>query len=65
MTDFIAKGTTHQYWMARGFILLSDVFIRKGDTFQARQYLTQLQNNYKGNDDIAGMITERLNTLNR
>jgi len=59
--DFSAKGTTHQYWLARGFILLSDVYSRKGDEAQARLYLTHLQNNYKGNDDIAGMIEERLN----
>ena len=65
MMDFIAKGTSHQYWLARGFILLSDVFIRKGDDSQARLYLTSLQNSYKGNDDITGMIAERLNKLTK
>ncbi|MDO4704045.1 tetratricopeptide repeat protein [Tannerella sp.] len=63
LLNFIEKGTTHRYWLARGFILLSDVYVRKGDKFQARQYLTSLQKNYKGNDDIAGMITERLAKL--
>ena len=61
--DFIKQGTSHQYWLARGFILLADVYISKGDDFQARQYLTNLQNNYKGNDDIAGMIEDRLSKL--
>jgi TolA-binding protein len=65
LMDFINKGTTHQYWLARGFILLADVYIRKGDEIQARQYLTSLQNSYRGNDDIAGMITERLSKLTR
>lgn len=63
LLNFIEKGTTHRYWLARGFVLLSDVYVRKGDKFQARQYLTSLQKNYKGNDDIAGMITERLAKL--
>jgi TolA-binding protein len=63
MLDFIEKGTTHQYWLARGYILLADVYIRKGDEFQARQYLTSLRNNYRGNDEIAGMIEERLSKL--
>jgi len=64
LMNFIEKSTTHQYWLARSFILLSDVFIRKGDEVQARLYLTNLQNNYKGNDDIAGMIEERLGRIN-
>lgn len=63
LIDFISKGTTHQYWLARAFILQADVYIRKGDEFQARQYLTSLQKNYKGKDDIAGMIEQRLGKL--
>ena len=63
LMDFIEDGTPHQYWLARGFILLADIYIRQGDDFQARQYLTSLQNNYKGEDDIADMIADRLGKL--
>jgi Uncharacterized protein conserved in bacteria len=63
LMDFMEKGTPHQYWLARGFILLADIYISQEDDFQARQYLTSLQNNYKGNDDIAGMIENRLGKL--
>jgi TolA-binding protein len=65
LMDFIRKGTSHQYWLARAFVLLSDVYVRKGDDFQARQYLLNLQKNYKGKDDITGMIEERLDKLNK
>jgi TolA-binding protein len=65
LTDFIHAGTTHQYWLARAFILLADVYIQKNDDFQARQYLLNLQKNYRGKDDIAGMIEERLDKLNK
>lgn len=65
LMNFIENGTPHAYWLARGFILLADVYITKGDDFQARQYLTSLQKNYKGSDDIAGMIEERLAKLKK
>ena len=64
LLDFMEKGTPHQYWMARSFILLADVYISKNDNFQARQYLTSLQNNYKGNAEIDEMIKQRLEKLN-
>ncbi|MDF9829457.1 tetratricopeptide repeat protein [Parabacteroides sp. PF5-6] len=63
LEDFAKNGTPHQYWLARGFILWADVYIRQGDDVQARVYLNSLQNNYKGNDDIAGMIEDRLSKL--
>ena len=63
LEEFAQQGTPHQYWLARGFILWSDIYMRKGDMAQARAYLNNLQNNYKGNDDIEIMIRERLGKL--
>ena len=65
LLNFIEKGTPHQYWLARGFILLADIYIEKGDNFQARQYLTSLQRNYKGSEDIDRMIESRLEKLKK
>ena len=61
---FIEKGTTHAYWLARNFILLSDIYTQQEDYFTAKQYLLQLKENYPGsNDDIATLIEERLQRI--
>lgn len=63
LEDFAKNGTPHQYWLARGFILWADMYIRQGDDLQARAYLNNLKNNYKGDDEIADMIEDRLGKL--
>lgn len=63
--DFIQAGTPHSYWLARGFILLSDINIKKKDKFQAKQYLLSLKENYHGDDDIAEMIESRLSVIDK
>lgn len=59
----LEDGTSHQYWLARGFIVLADVYTRRGDTFKARQYLLSLQNNYTADDDIKERVAVRLEKL--
>ncbi len=62
--EYSRMGTPHAYWLARGFVLLSDVYIAKEDHFQAKQYLESLQHNYKNTgDDIHTMIQERLSKI--
>ena len=65
LEDFAKNGTPHQYWLARGFILWADIYIRQGDDVQARVYLNSLKNNYQGDDDIAAMIEDRLAKINQ
>lgn len=61
--DFIDQSTPHAYWLARSFILLSDVYVAMDKQLDARQYLLSLQQNYHADDDIEGMIRERLEKL--
>ncbi len=61
LNDFIDAGTQHQYWLARGFILLSDVYRKQDKVFEACEYLESLKNNYPGEEqDIFEMIESRL-----
>ncbi len=63
ITDYIGKGTPHQYWLARAFILLVDIYIKRGDDFQAKQYLLSLQENYTAQDTIPDLILERMDGI--
>lgn len=58
----INKGTPHNYWLARAFIVLSDALRAQGKTFEANEYLKSLKNNYpdRGDEDIFRMIDQRL-----
>lgn len=60
-TYLTGSHTPHSYWLARGFIVLSDVLRRQGKTFEADSYLEALRNNYPGSEaDIFQMIETRL-----
>jgi TolA-binding protein len=63
LMNFIENGTPHEYWLARGYILLADVYISQNEAFKARQYLNSLKANYKAKDDIESMIENRLSEL--
>lgn len=63
LTPFIDSGTSHSYWLARAFVLLSDVYAKTGRTLEARQYLLSLRSNYTESEEINSMIQQRLNQL--
>lgn len=60
LLKFIDSGTTHQYWLARAFILLSDVYKKTDRDVEAKEYLMSLKSNYSENEEINKMINERL-----
>ena len=64
--SFTRMSTSQQYWLARALILLSDIYAQRGETFQARQYLLALQQNYTlSGDDIPTLIAGRMATLDK
>lgn len=62
ITDtLIESDTPHSYWLARGYILTSDIHRANGETFEADEYLKVLRENYPGTEpDIFNMIDQRL-----
>ena len=63
VNEFIQQGSSHQYWLARAIILMSDISVKNEDTFTATEYLKSLKSNYTENDDIQSMIEQRLSNL--
>lgn len=61
---YIEVSTPHAYWLARSFVLLSDVYVKLDRKLDAKQYLLSLQQNYHADDDIEQMIETRLAKLN-
>lgn len=49
--DFISKGTPHQFWLGKSFILLADIYQAQGDEFQAKHTLRSVVENYGNNTD--------------
>ena len=64
LLKLVDSDSGDQYMLAKGYILLSDVYAAKGDNYLAGLYLTTLRDNYPGNEpEIFEMIQTRLKTL--
>lgn len=61
--SFTQMRTSHQYWLAKSLILLSDINVDRQELFQAKQYLLALQNNYHAQDDIQKAIESKLQRI--
>jgi TolA-binding protein len=66
VTQFIDQNSPHQYWMAKMFLLLADISIKKGDTLQARATLQSLKEYYTiSNDGILDEVKEKMASLDK
>ncbi|TSA31723.1 MAG: outer membrane protein assembly factor BamD [Porphyromonadaceae bacterium] len=59
--EFLDQNTTHQYWLAKAYILWSEIYLKRGDLFQAKATLQILKENYTRQDDgIMTIVDEKL-----
>jgi tetratricopeptide (TPR) repeat protein len=62
--NFSDKTTPYQYWMAKSFLLWSDIFVIKGNDFQATQTLQSIIDYYENTDDgILSLAREKYKVL--
>jgi TolA-binding protein len=58
------SGTTQNYWLGEAFITLGDIYVREGDTFQARATFQSIVDGYSIPDDgIVAAAKERIANL--
>ncbi len=60
--DFVSKNSPYQFWLGNAFLLLTDIYLDKGDGFTAKHTLKSLVENYSNNTD--GIKDEALKRLN-
>ncbi len=60
--EFIDEFSSFDYWLAKSFILLADVYTINGDLFQAKQTLQSIIDNYSG-ADLVELAYEKLNAI--
>jgi len=59
--DFSDTKTPQQYWVARAFILLGDIYVDKQDMEQAKSTYESILNGYRNKtDDILDLVKKRL-----
>ncbi|MDA3780621.1 MAG: tetratricopeptide repeat protein [Bacteroidales bacterium] len=63
--DFIEQKTSQEYWLAKAYILLSDVYLQKDDSFQAKHTLKSIIDNYNSEkeDRILILAKEKYNNI--
>ncbi|HHB52584.1 MAG TPA: tetratricopeptide repeat protein, partial [Saprospiraceae bacterium] len=57
------KNTSYPYWVAKGLILLSDIFVKTGDLFNARAALEAVKENYTEDKSIIRQVEAKLKSL--
>jgi len=60
--NIIENFASYNYWVARSFILLSDVYVKQNLFFEAKETLNSIIENYPG-DDLKGIANEKLSAI--
>ncbi len=60
--ELINELSSYDYWIARSFILLADIYVVQENTFQAKHTLESIINNYEG-EELVKLAQQKLNTI--
>ncbi len=61
---FISQGTPFQFWLGKSFLLLADIYLDRGDDFQAKHTLRSVVENYGSeNDGVKNEASRKLEEI--
>ncbi len=60
--ELMNQVPSYDYWIAKGFILLADNYLKAGNSFQAKQTLQSIIDNYDG-EDLKNIAKDKLNEI--
>ncbi len=58
----VLTNISHDYWLAKSYILLGDIYLEKGNSFQAKHTYLSIIENYDG-EDLKQIATEKYNKI--
>ena len=58
----ILTNISHDYWLAKSYILLGDIYLSKGNTFQAKHTYSSIIENYDG-EDLKQIALDKYNAI--
>ena len=57
---YLKQKPSYDYWLAKGYILLADTYVKLDDNFQAKATLQSVIDYYKGTDEIKSIAESKL-----
>jgi TolA-binding protein len=60
--DIADNLSVHEYWVAKSYLLLADVYVAEKDNFQAKATLQSILENYDG-EDVKSIASEKLKVI--
>lgn len=62
--DITNEFSSYDYWLAKSFILLADVYLKLDNAFQAKQTLQSVIDNYEGKE-LVDLAKDKLTAINQ
>ncbi|MEQ9187886.1 MAG: tetratricopeptide repeat protein [Cryomorphaceae bacterium] len=61
--SLVDRYQSQSFWLGKSLLLLTDIYMTRGDLFQAKATLNSVLENYKKDDEVKQMAQEKLATI--